>query len=360
VVGRITTVAGTESIGLSGDGGQATSSQIYDPNGVAIDASGNIYFTEPYYGQIRKVTVSTGVLSTVAGTGTGGYSGDGGQATSAMLQYPQGIALDTSGNIYIVDSDNHRIRKVTVSTGNINTMAGDGNGGYSGDGGQATSAMMYNPKGVALDTSGNIYIADYSNERIRKVTVSTGVITTVAGNGFQGYSGDGGQATSATINTVSGVALDTSGNIYIADYHNSRIRKVTISSGNITTVAGTGTGGYSGDGGQATSAKMFSPIAVALDTSGNIYISDSDDHRIRKVTVSTGNINTVAGNGTGGYSGDGGQATSAMISNPKGIAVDSSENVYFSSTSFFDSYSFANNDVSNIRVVAQQSRKFLL
>jgi trimeric autotransporter adhesin len=264
----------------------------------------------------------------VAGDGTTGYKGDGGLATSAGLYYPQGVAVDASGNIYIADTVNRRIRLVTKSTGIITTVAGDGTIEYKGDGGLATSAGLYFPYGVAVDASGNIYIADYYNHRIRLVTKSTGIITTVAGDGIAGYTGDGGLATSAGLNYPQGVAVDASGNIYIVDTSNSRIRLVTKSTGIITTVAGDGTIVYKGDGGLATSAGLYSPFGVAVDASGNIYIADTVNSRIRLVTKSTGIITTVAGDGTVGYKGDGGLATSAGLSTPYGVAVDASGNIY--------------------------------
>jgi sugar lactone lactonase YvrE len=344
IAGIITTVAGTGTSGYSGDGGQATSANLNTPNDIALDSSGNIYIADVSNSVIRKVTVSTGYISTVAGTGTSGYSGDGGQATSATMKFPYGVALDSSGNIYVADNTGNCIRKVTVSTGIITTVAGTGSAGYNGDGGQATLATLNQVQGVFVDASGNIYIPDYASQRIRKVTVSTGIITTVAGTGSQGYSGDGGQATSAMINYPQGVFVDTSGNIYIPDNLNFRIRKVTISTGYISTVAGTGTQGYSGDGGQATSATLNYPYSVVLDASGNIYIADKANYRIRVVTVSTGIITTLAGTGSSGYSGAGGQATSATFNEPKGITIDASANIYV-----------ADNNNNRIRVFSQYS-----
>jgi len=324
----ISTVAGNGTAGFSGDGGPATSAEMDNPTGVAVDSSGNIYFADPDNQRIRKVTASTGHMSTVAGNGTYGFSGDGGAATSAELKNPDAVAVDSSGNVYIVDHTNSRIRKVTVSTGVITTVAGNGTTGYSGDGGAATSAELYWPEGVAVDSSGNIYIADSFSNRVRKVTVSTGVITTVAGSGTAGYSGDGSAATSAELNFPTGVAVDSSGNIYIADIDNYVIRKVTASTGVISRVAGNGTAGFSGDSGLAISAELSTPAGVAVDTSGNIYIGDYRNERIRKVTASTGNITTVAGNGTEGFSGDGGAATSAELNYPESVAVDTSGNFY--------------------------------
>ena len=321
--GDITTTAGNGTAGYSGDGGAATSAKLYGPTGVAVDGSGNVYIADSENNRIRMVTASTGVISTVAGTGTAGYSGDGGAATSAKLNAPSGVAVDNSGNIYIADCYNNRIRMVSASTGIISTVAGSRQAGYYGDGGPATSASLYVPYALAVDSSDNIYIVD-GTERIRMVTASTGIISTVAGDGTGGYSGDGGAATSAELDVPSGVAVDRSGNIYIGDRLNNRVRIVTASTGIISTVAGDGTEGYSGDGGAATSAELNWPVGVAVDSSGNIYIGDYSNSRIRMVTASTGVISTIAGDGTQGYSGDGGAATSAELYWPTGIAVNSS------------------------------------
>jgi sugar lactone lactonase YvrE len=325
--GTITTIAGTGGdAGYTGDGAAATSAKLDNPRKIALDSSGNLYIADTVNNAIRKVTISTGIITTVAGTGTPGYSGTKGVATSATLNSPNGVALDSSGNLYIADTGNNVIRKVTASSGVITTVAGNGTSGYSGNNGAAASATLNSPNGVALDSSGNLYIADTSNGVIRKVTASSGVITTVAGSGSSGYSGDGGSATSAKLTIPNGVAVDSSGNIYIADTGNSVIREV--SSGVIATVAGSGTSGYSGDNGAATSAKLSIPYGVAVDSSGNIYIADTGNNVIREVTASSGDITTVVGNGTSGYSGDDGAATSAELNSPYGTAVDSSGNIY--------------------------------
>ncbi|MFZ0276443.1 MAG: NHL repeat-containing protein [Candidatus Sulfotelmatobacter sp.] len=334
--GDIDTVAGDGSAGYYGDGGAATSAELYQPFSVAVDTHGNIYIADLDNNRIREVTANTGDISTVAGGGTGptycaGQTdsvGDGCPATSAGLNSPYGVAVDTDGNIYIADLNSNRIREVSASTGIIFTVAGTTTGGYSGDGGPATSAQLSEPIAVALDSNGNIYIADFNNCRVREVTASTGVISTVAGDGTCGYSGDGGAATSAELNSPSGVAVGTHDNVYIVDLGNDRIREVTVCTGDISTVAGNGTAGYSGDGGAATSAELnLFWGGVAADAAGNIYIGDSENNRVREVTAS-GDISTVAGDGAYGFYGDGGAATSAEVAVPQGLAVDTDGNIY--------------------------------
>ena len=337
-VPEIVTIAGQGNPGFSGDGGLATAGTLFIPYGVAVDAAGNIYISDNGNNRIRKVAAGTFTITTVAGNGVYGFSGDGGAATSAQLAYPEAIAVDAAGNIYIADASNQRIRKVTASTGIITTVAGSGGAGFSGDGGPATSAALYYPFDVAVDNAGNIYIADLDNQRIRKVTASTGIITTVAGNGggghgalgssLAGYYGDGGPATNAGLAYPLGVAVDTAGNVYIADSGNERIRKVFASNGYIFTVAGNGSSGFAGDGGPATSAEMAFPLGVAADSAGDIYFADSANQRIRTVTASTGIISTIAGDYSVGYSGDGGPATSAELYFPEEIALDKAGNIY--------------------------------
>jgi uncharacterized protein (TIGR03437 family) len=322
-------VAGSGVNGFSGDGGPATSAALNNPIGVTVDAAGNLYIADSANQRIRRVTAS-GIITTVAGNGTADFSGDGGPATSAAFNGPAGIVVDAAGNLYITDDYNNRVRRVTPD-GIITTVAGNGTRGYSGDHGAATSAALNDPYGIAVDAAGNVYIADRGNYRIRCVTPwrGGGIITTVAGNGAHGFSGDGGPATSAAMNGPVGIAVDAAGNLYIADLDNNRIRRVTPS-GIITTVAGNGTAGFSGDGGSATSAALNGPVGIAVDTAGNLYIADRGNYRIRRVTPS-GIITTVAGNGTRGFSGNGGPATSATII-PHFVAVDGVGNVVFSSS----------------------------
>jgi uncharacterized protein (TIGR03437 family) len=312
--GVITTVAGNGMGGFSGDTGPATGAQLSGPTGVAVDSAGNLYIADSGNNRIRKVT--NRVINTVAGGGAS--PGDTGPPTSVRLNSPAGVAADSAGNVYIADSS--RIRK--VSDGVITTVAGGGVLGFNGDNGPATSAQLDFPYGVAVDSAGSLYIADTNNNRIRKVT--KGVITTVAGNGAPGFTGDNVAATGARLNQPHGVAVDSAGNLYIADTKNFRIRKVT--NGVISTVAGNGTYGSSGDNGPATSAELAGPLGLAVDSAGNLYIADGDNSRIRKVW--NGVITTAAGNGTQGFSGDNGPATSAQLNDPSGVAVDSAGNLY--------------------------------
>ncbi|MPR35737.1 hypothetical protein GBK04_20875 [Cytophagaceae bacterium SJW1-29] len=323
----INTVAGTGNPGFSGDGGPATSASLGSPYGVTADGTGNIYVADQYNHRIRKIS-SSGAISTIAGNGTAGFSGDGGAATNASLSAPARVALDGSGNLYIADQNNNRIRKVSTN-GIISTIAGNGTAGFAGDGGAAINASLAAPTGVAVDESGYIYIADRDNNRIRKVG-NDGIISTFAGNGVAGVGGDGGTATIAGLYAPTDVAVDGSGNVFIADRDNSRIRKVTTN-GIINTVAGNGGTGFSGDGGSATSATLTSPSAVTLDISGNLFIADGGNFRIRRVDAS-GIISTVAGNGIYGFSGDGGDATSAKLTFPSGIATDGMGNLYIADT----------------------------
>ncbi len=321
----ITTVAGSSASGsYSGDNGAATTATLNYPHGVTVDSVGNIYIADRDNHRIRKVTVSTGIITTVAGTGSTTFSGDNGPASSAALYKPYSVTLDSAGNLYISDTHNQRIRKVTISTGIINTIAGTGAPGFVGDGGAATSATLFYPVGLAVDASGNVFIADDTNHRVRKVTVSTGILTTIAGTGTSSFSGDGGAATAATLYYPSGVMVDSLGNVYIVDQCNHRIRKVTVATGIISTVVGTGTGSYSGDNGPATSATLYNPTGATFDTLGNMYIADLSNQRIRKVTTSSGIITTVAGSSIQGYSGDDGPATAAGLFAPYSLAVDAS------------------------------------
>jgi len=326
--GIITTVAGNGTAGFSGDGGLATGGMLNSPRFIALDTYGNLFVADTGNHRVRRIDAGTGIITTVAGNGTAGFSGDGGAAASASFYRPYGLAFDASGNLYVTDSFNNRIRKIAAGTGIVTTVAGDGSDYYNGDGGAATSASLYLPLGIAIDTDGNLLVTDTSNERVRKIAATTGIITTVAGNGSAGAggAGDGGAATSAPLGNPNGLALDASGNLFVSEFNNSRIRKIAVATGIITTVAGGVT--FAGDGGPATSAVFSSPLGMATDTSGNVYVADWSNHRVRKIAAGTGIITTIAGTGTPGFSGDGGLATAANLQNPEGLAVDASGNVY--------------------------------
>jgi sugar lactone lactonase YvrE len=293
---------------------QATAASLALPAQIAYDSAGNLYIADMNNHIVRKMNLA-GIVTTVAGTGEQGFSGDGGAATSALLDSPAGVAVDAAGNIYIADTHNHRIRE--VSGGTITTIAGTGAAGISGDGGSALSAAFNNPTALAMDLNGNLYIADTDNHRIRKITAST--ISTVAGSGEQFFSGDNAAATGAGLDSPNGVAVDVAGNIYIGDTRNQRIRVVNTS-GIISTLAGNGSKSYAGDGGAAIGASLARPRGLSVDAQGNIYVADSDNNSIRLI-ANTGTITTVAGNGSQGFAGDGGAATNATLDTPRAPAV---------------------------------------
>jgi hypothetical protein len=311
----ITTVAGDGLDGESGDGGQATNAELY-AGAVGVDTIGDFFIADSPNDRVREVNAS-GLINTVAGDGVGGFSGDGDPATNASLFNPVGVAVDGSGNLYMADEANERIRLVATD-GLISTFAGNGTTGFSGDGAAATNASLAGPTGVAVDGSGNLYIADRVNNRIRQVGTN-GLINTIAGSGANGFAGDGGAAINASLSNPTDVAVDGLGNVFIADSGNKRIRKVGPN-GIIITVAGNGDGGYYGDGGPATNAFFEAPASVAVGALGNFYSADGPEH-VREVGVN-GIISTVAGNAGLGYSGDGGPPTSAMLSEVYGLAVD--------------------------------------
>ncbi len=331
----IVTVAGnstTTSGGYSGDEGLAISATLKAPAGIAIDSSGNIYVADTNNNRIRKVTVSNGIISTIVGTGYTSFSGDNGAATAATVFYPFGVSTDTTDNIYIADYGHYNIRKVT--SGIITTFAGSNTAGFAGDGGYATSAQLDRPHKVAFDSSGNVYIADYGNNRVRKVDIVSNIISTFAGSTTStAFSGDGGPATSAIFYYIYGIALDSSDNLYIADAGNNRIRMVTSSTGIVSTICGLSTYGWFGDGGLAINAILNFPMGVTVDTEDNIYISDSGNNAIRKITASDGVIQTIAGSSTNsGFSGDNGPATAAKLSYPYSTTTDDLNNVYIADT----------------------------
>ena len=325
----ISTVAGNGIGGVS----------LYNPTSIAVDADGNLYVAD-WSGMIRKFWAGGGV-TTVAGTGIPGYDGDGGQATSARIGKGINLALDSAGNLFFADADNNRIRRVDTLTGIITTVAGNGGERDSGDAGPAVDAGVARPTGVLIDRAGNLYISNWT--KVRLVSASSGTIGTIAGGSTTSFAGDGGPASEALFWDPVISALGANGDIYLADYENSRIRKFAVRTGIVTTVAGSGScqlspppfgvtvcqGGFGGDGGPATQAMLNYPEDMAVDERGNLYIADTLNHRIRWVNAETGVIYTIAGNGTDGFSGDGGPAASAAISTPTSIAVDRSGNVFF-------------------------------
>jgi trimeric autotransporter adhesin len=380
--GDIYSVAGTGIDGFSGDGGPATLASLSIPNDVAVDHNGNLVIADTGNDRIRVVAESTGTfygqamtagdIYTVAGNGNQGYSGDGGPATAAALYYPESVAVDHAGNLVIADHGNQRIRVVAAKTGtfygqamtagDIYTIAGNGQRGYSGDGGPATAAKFSYPQFVAVDATGNVVIADAGNNRIRVVAAKTGTfygqamtagdVYTVAGDGTAGFAGDGGPATAAELDVPYGVAVDSAGNLYIGDTANGRVRMVAAQTGSfygqamtaddIYTIAGIGPTGASGNGGPATKAELNYPSSVAVDPQGNTIIADSRNNMVRAVAESTGtfygramtagDIYTIAGNGTAGFSGDGGKATAAELDTPLGVSVDAAGDLVIADT----------------------------
>jgi sugar lactone lactonase YvrE len=321
----ITTVAGFDSVGYNGDNILAIDAKLDAPVGVAIDGAGNFYIADTYNNRIRKVDTA-GVITTIAGNNSSGYNGDGIPATAAEIYRPAGIICDHLGNICFVDAFNNRVRKIDAA-GIITTIAGNGIAGYNGDNISADTAQVNDPHYVAIDNNGNIYISDFTNHRIRKIN-TTGTITTIAGTGVAGYNGDHGPATAAEINGPYGIALDDTGNIYFADALANVVRKIDTS-GTITTFAGTGSTIYNGDNQRADSATLDNPIGIAIDVTNNIYVSDAYHTRIRKISSTSGIITTIAGDGTGGFSGDNGLATNAEINVPASIAISIDGSLYF-------------------------------
>jgi sugar lactone lactonase YvrE len=323
--GIITTVAGTGHRGFSGDDVPAIEADLDAPNSVAVDAGGNLFIADSFNHRVRRVDADTGMITTVAGTGVPGYLGNGGPATEAQLAFPSYVAVDANGSLYIADGMNDRIQRVDAMTGIMTTAAGTGLAGNTGDGGPATSATLGYPSGLAVDLEGNLYFADTENHRIRRVDAATGIITTVAGTGPEGFAGDGGPATEALFARPADVAVDFAGNLFIADEKNQRVRRVDAITGIITTVPGAGPESY---GVPTLSAGIPGPTAVTVENAGNLFIADGQGQRIRRVDAATGVVTTVAGTGVADFGGDGGAATVAPLNHPAHIAVDAAGNLF--------------------------------
>ncbi len=318
----LSTIAGDGSTGYGGDGVAATTTGLTAPWGIGIDAAGNLYIGDYGNNRVRKISTA-GIITTFAGTGSVGFSGDGGPATDARFNGPEGIVVDDSGNVYIVDNGNDRIRKVNTS-GIISTVAGNGGHTFSGDGGPATAASLFAPDGMGVDRNGNIYICDAGNHRVRMVNTA-GIITTIAGNGTAASTGDGGPATDASVWQPCDIAVDRAGLVYFSQFLGHKVSKIDAA-GIITTVAGTGTGSYGGDDGPATDAMLNKPSGLHMDSVGNLYISDWNNMRIRKVYPS-GIIITLTGDGARAFAGDGGPASAGEVDLPNKVITDKCGNV---------------------------------
>jgi sugar lactone lactonase YvrE len=315
--GRATIVAGDGTSGFSGDGGPAVEAQLNGPTGLDVTARGDVFIADTRNNRIRVVDAITGVITTIAGNGEAGFSGDGGPATSGRLRAPSAVLL--AGQLLIADSGNARIRAVTGDI--ISTVVGGGTSGL-GDGAQPMAAQLGWPAGLAVGLDGSLLISDIGHNRVRRVSWSGPTISTIAGNGQEGYGGDNQPATNAKLSSPWGVVADSSGAILIADSGNHRVRRIDPSTSVITTVVGVGTPGFSGDGGAAAAAQLSGPLSIALDDSGRLLIADSSNNRLRRVDFGANTIGSIAGNGTSGFSGDEGAALEAQIGNATGLQVD--------------------------------------
>ncbi len=324
--GIITTVAGTGEKGYRGDGGPAQLAHLSEPFMCAFDSTGNLYIAEATNHCIRRVDVASSVITTIAGTGEEGYSGDGGPATRATFKQPYSLQVDGNGDVYVVDRLNFVIRKIDAATGVITTVAGTGEAGYGGDGGPGIEAQFREPNDCFLDGKGGLLIADIQDQRIRRLDLATGVITTFAGNGAKERTGDGLPATEASILGARAICMDGAGNTYIAEREGNGIRMVD-GDGIMHTLAGTGEFGYDGDGGPALAATWGAPKAIRCDHAGNLLVVDTENHAIRRIDAGSGLVTTIAGGRRGGE-GDGGQASLAGLDRPHGLDLDASGNIY--------------------------------
>ena len=318
----ITTAAGTGQTGDSGDGGPAVSARLNMPFDIAFDFEGHLFFSDTFNHRIRRIDRTTGTITTVAGTGHAGFSGDGGAAVQAQLNEPYGVVVDRNGNLFVADRLNRRIRRIDGRTGMITTVAGNGTKVYSGDGGPGPEAGLVEPNGVALSRDGKmLFIADVAGNRIRMLDLAGGRISTFAGTGRNRHDGDAGRADRASIAGARAVDVGPDGSVFILEREGNSLRVVSVDNGTITTIAGSGVKGYTGDGGPAQSATFNGPKELAVDSAGNIWIVDTENHAIRFIEASTKQIRTVAGTGQAGGDGDGGPAIKARLDRPHGVAI---------------------------------------
>ena len=324
----IQTLAGTGVGGFSGDGGPSATAQVNMPRDTAVGPDGSIFVADTFNNRVRRIAVN-GTISTFAGNGTTIFGGDGGPATQASLYLPHDLTVDDAGDVFIADSSHNRVREVTPD-GIIHTVVGSGVRGFSGDGGLATAAALKNPKSVAI-FGGSLYLADSVNNRIRAVNLTTGIIRTVAGNGVQGYGGDGGPALQASLNVPQRIAFDGSGDLIIADTLNNRIRAVALD-GTITTIVGTGVSGFTADGALGIDTMIKVPKGLAIGTDGSLYFSDTGNNRVRRWEPVTGIVTTLVGSGVRGFGGDGGPAGSAQLYNPRGLSIDAAGRLIIADT----------------------------
>jgi streptogramin lyase len=331
----ISSVAGTGEKGFSGDGGPAATTRLNQPFDVALDRAGNLYLSDTFNHRIRRVDVATGIITTVAGSGRKGFGGDGGKAVDGMLNEPYGIEVDAKGNLFIVDRLNYCIRRVDAKNGIMTTIAGTGGrSGYGGDGGPATKALFVEPNGIALDGKGKLYIADVAGHRVRVVDLESGQIETLGGNGKGVTAGDGGPLKNATFNGPRAVAVHPDGSLFVVERNGHSVRCVDLAKGTIERFAGTGKRGYTGDGGKARDATFDGPKEIDIDREGNVFIVDTENEAIRRVDAKTGIITTIAGKGrtkTPGL-GDGGKPTEATLGRPHGVVVGPDGAVYIGDT----------------------------
>jgi sugar lactone lactonase YvrE len=329
----ITTAAGTGIAGDSGDGGPAVAAQLNQPFDLAFDRRGNVYLTDTFNHRIRRIDGRTGKIATVAGTGKAGFGGDGGPAVMARLNEPYGIVVDLPGNVYFADRLNRRVRTIDGRTGVISTVAGNGTKVFSGDGGPASEAGLIEPNGVALARHGQwLLIADVSGHRIRRVDLASGRIATFAGTGKGRHDGDGGPAADASIWGARAVEVGPDGSVYILEREGNTLRIVSPDTGTISTIAGTAAKGYSGDGGPARAAAFNGPKELAVDPTGNILVVDTENHAIRSIDAATKQIRTVAGTGRPGFDGDGGPGTKARLDRPHGVAIGPDGSIWIADT----------------------------